>query len=74
MLPFLKKSHESSAAGPVESVTREPDEEQDLDSMEVAAEDVLSAIAAKDAKALAVAMRAAFELCDSEPHEEGELF
>lgn len=38
----------------------------------MAAEDVLSAIAMKDANALASALYAAFEVCDAGPHEEGE--
>lgn len=68
MLPFLKKSQESTAA-PSEPVMREHDDE--FDSMEVAAQDVLHAVESKNAKALASALRAAFELCDSEPHNEG---
>lgn len=71
MLPFLKKDHESSAAGPVESIQREPDEGADYDALESAAEDLAHAISAKDIKGIAAALRAAFELCDSYPHEEG---
>lgn len=70
MLPFLKNSKEASGSGPQEKVTREHDDE-DFDSIEVAAQDVIDAVHAKDVKALASALRAAFELCDSEPHEEG---
>lgn len=71
MLPFLKKSQESGVSAPVEKITREPDEDSDFDPLEVAAEDVLFAVEKKDAKALARALRAAFDLCDSEPHLEG---
>lgn len=71
MLPFLKKDQEASAAGPVESIRREPDEGADYDVLESAAEDLATAIHAKDIKGIAAALRAAFELCDSEPHEEG---
>lgn len=72
MLPFLKKSQEASASGPIESQTREPDEDKDFDTLEVAAEDLLFAIEQKDSKAVAAALRAAFELMDSEPHSEGD--
>ena len=37
----------------------------------VAAEDFLSAVAMKDAKAVARAMKAAFDLFDAAPHVEG---
>lgn len=37
-----------------------------------AAEDMISAMHMKDAKALADAMKAAFEIMESMPHEEGE--
>jgi hypothetical protein len=59
---------------PSESVTREPDEgesENEFDSLEEAAKDVMTAIYSKDAKALATAFRAAFDLCD-ETYTEGE--
>lgn len=71
MLPFLKRSQEASASAPVESVTRDSDHEEDFDDLEVAAEDLLFAIEKKDAKAIAAALRAAFQLFDSEPHTEG---
>lgn len=72
MLPFLKNQKEVGASGSSEPIKRKPDEPEDYDYLESAAEDILSAIASKDAKALAVAIKAAFEICDSEPHEEGE--
>jgi hypothetical protein len=72
MLPFLKHNYEGSASAPVESVERKPDEEsEDYDALESAAEDLCHAIEAKDYKAAAAALRAAFELCDTEPHKEG---
>lgn len=70
MLPFLKKAKESGSA-PSSVVTRKPDDSGEVDSMHVAAEEMLSAIENKDAGALASALRAAFELADSEPHSEG---
>lgn len=72
MLPFLKKVQDAGAAGPVEAVERKPDEESDYDALESAAEDLISAIHSKDVKGAAAALRAAFELCDSQPHSEGE--
>lgn len=69
MLPFLLKK-EGSVSTPVEHVKREPDEESDYDSLESAAEDLISAIHSKDVKAVCSALRAAHELCDLEPHAE----
>lgn len=74
MLPFLKKSQEAGASGPAETVMREPDMEEepteDFDSLHVAAQDMLDAIHSKDAKALALAIQAAFDMCESNPFEE----
>lgn len=71
MLPFLKRNHEASASTPVESIKREHDEDVEFDVLESAAQDLIDAMHSKDVKATAEALRAAFELCDSEPHEEG---
>lgn len=71
MLSFLKNK-EASASSPIESVERKPDEGAEYDVLESAAEDLCHAIKAEDYKAVAAALRAAFELCESEPHEEGE--
>lgn len=71
MLPFLKRK-EGSSSDPVESLKRSPDEgAEEFDSLESAAEDLINAVHAKDVKAVAAALRAAFELSDSEPHVEG---
>jgi hypothetical protein len=73
MLPWLKQSQDASSSEPVQTVEREPDEDGDsYDPLESAADDLLFAIEHKDSKAVAEALRAAFSLCDSEPHEEGE--
>lgn len=72
MLPFLKKQQEGSISAPVEHVRREPDEESDYDMLESAAEDLISAVHSKDVKAVCSALRAAFQMCESEPHEEAE--
>lgn len=54
---------------PAEPIKREHDE--DYDMLESAAEDLISAVHAKDVKAVASALKAAFEMCESQPHEEG---
>ncbi len=76
LLPFLKNKE-----GHVSSVIvkhRQPDqpsektEENDSEAAhEACAADILKAIEAKDPKALASALRSAFEIMESEPHEEG---
>jgi hypothetical protein len=75
MLPFLmpKKTvsviqqKKMSEGGEMKEEMSEPKEE-----LVYAAEDVLSAIAMKDAKALAMALKSAFEILDASPHVEGE--
>lgn len=69
MLPFLKK--EASVVVPVETKKREPDSEPEYDALESAGQDLIDAVHSKDAKAVAAALRAGFQLFDSEPHEEG---
>ena len=71
MLPFRKRQDEASASAPVESIERTPDEgAEEFDSMESAAQDLCDAVHSKDIKAVAAALRAAFELMESQPHEE----
>ncbi len=73
MIPFLKRKDEASVSAPAEKIQRKPDEEsEDYDGLTAAAEDLCHAIEAKDYKAAAVALRAAFDLLESEPHHEGE--
>ncbi len=72
MLPFMLKK-EGSASMPVEPIKRKSDDDSgDYDMLESAAEDLISAVHSKDVKAVASALKAAFEMCDSQPHEEGE--
>lgn len=74
MLPFLKRNQEGSASGAVESIKREPDDGADAyDPVHSAAEDLISAIHSKDVSAVAEALKAAFALLDSEPHDEGNI-
>jgi len=73
MIPFLKRDQEASVSAPASVEKRKPDDEEaEYDALEAAAEDLGAALAAKDFKAAAAALRAAFQLADSEPHEEGE--
>lgn len=73
MIPFLKHKNDASASAPIESIERKPDEGAEYDVLEAAAEDLCIAIEAKDYKAAAAALRAAFELLESEPHEEAPI-
>lgn len=73
MLPFMKRTQDAAAAGPVTKIERKPDEgsEPEYDALESAAEDLRTGIEKKDSKMIAAALRAAFQMLDSEPHEEG---
>lgn len=73
MLPFLKDKKEgsmSSSAVP-DKVQRKPDEDAEYDTFHAVAEDLINAIKAHDVPGCAEALRAAFDLADSEPHVEG---
>jgi len=75
MLPWQKNKDKSQAG--ISIKYRQPDESkaQNEDSpaaaMEAAAQNILSAIEQKDYKHLALALQNAFEIADSQPHEEG---
>lgn len=71
MIPFRKNQDEASMAGPVEKIKRSPDEGADYDYLEACAEDLISAVKSGNAKLVADAIRTAFQVLDSEPHEEG---
>lgn len=74
MLPFMKKR---PSAGVIVS-TRPADETKQAESesydsdLELCAQDLINAVHNKDKKAVAEALRAAHEVCDTEPHAEGE--
>jgi len=70
MIPFLKLKQDASASAPVDSIERKPDNEPEYDSLESAAEELCHAVESKDYKAIAVALRSAFEIMESETHEE----
>lgn len=69
MIPFLKNKQDAASSTSIDKVERKPDSEE-YDVLESAAEDLCHAIEAKDYKAIAAALRAAFDLLDSQPHEE----
>lgn len=73
MLPFLKHSKEASVSVAPDTIKRKSDseDESEYDPMHSAADDLIAAVHSKDTKATADALRAAFELADSEPHHEG---
>jgi len=74
MLPFLapKKQAGVIMAKRVGEKTEPMHEEGEHEpGLMAAAEDLISAVHAKDAKAVADAFKAAFEVCESYPHEEG---
>lgn len=75
MLPFLKPKKMGSVVGVVtkaDGEVKSTGEEGEDVGMVAAAEDILSAIALKDAPALALALRSAYELCESN-YDEGSL-
>ena len=61
MITETRKPDENSA---------KPEESNDNEGLEMAAQDLIDAVHNKDPKAAASAMRAAFELMESQPHEE----
>lgn len=74
MLPFLKPKQAGIATIVVKN--RQPDKpeenQEDKDAaIHACAKDLIDAVHAKDIKAAAEAMRSAFEILDSMPHEEG---
>lgn len=76
MLPFLKPKSVSGLivqkrkSDGSQEMPQDP-QEQDSSGLEACAEDMIRAFHTKDAKALASAFQSAFEICDSQPHEEG---
>jgi hypothetical protein len=71
VLPFLKRKDEAAPGLTIKTRTPDQNEEKDSDSIESCAKELISAIHSHDAKATASALKAIFEIADSEPHEEG---
>lgn len=72
MLPFLKHKKDASSASSSEPVMRKPDDGSEYDPMHSAASDLKEALSSGNIQAIADSLRAAFQLCGSESHEEGE--
>ncbi len=72
MLPFLKKQKQMAGVSmEYRKPDQKPEQNQEQDGLEMCAQDMLSAHASADKKALASALRAAFAILESEPHHEG---
>jgi hypothetical protein len=81
-LMFLKRSKDGGIAsslmarrkpeGGIEAPSEEAPAEDANESLHSASADLLAAFHAKDVKAISAALKAAFQICDSEPHSEGE--
>ncbi len=70
-LPFLRNNNQGS--GTVTHVRRAPDSPEDTahDGLRAASRDLIHAFASGDEDKVMAALRAAFQILDSEPHEEG---
>jgi hypothetical protein len=72
MLPFLKERKIASVLVAKRSPEGEETTMPEVDEgLMAAAEDLIRAVHSKDAHAVASALKAAFEISDSQPHEEG---
>lgn len=73
MLPYLEKNKEASISVAPDHVKRKADDGSDdeYDGLKAACADLFDAIRKNDHTLGATALRAAFDLCDSEPHVEG---
>lgn len=73
MLPFLKARPQ---AGGISTIVRKSDNDgassNENEGLEACARDLIDAIQSGDSKKAASALKSAFELCDSQPHDEGE--
>lgn len=72
-MPFLKKRDKQMTSG-LSIKTRTPDkteENQEHAGIHACAQDLMTAIHANDVKGVADALKAAFEIADKAPHEEG---
>lgn len=74
MLPFLK-SKQAQQTGVIikERAPDQKEESEDIGAhgIEACAEEFIRAVHAKDVKAAAAALKDAFEILESQPHEEG---
>lgn len=72
MLPFLKKKHQAGVIVETkERPTDQPKKHQEDQGLMACAYDLIAAVEAKDTQRVAAALKAAFQICETEPHEEG---
>lgn len=73
MIPFMKPKMQTGIIFKERKAEGGISEAQDDDSMamEACADDMIRAIHSKDSKMLAKAMKAAFDIMEASPHEEG---
>lgn len=72
MLPFLRRAQDVGVAVPSEAEKREPDgEKEEFNDLHMVMDELIAAVKAGDRDAAAMAFEAAFQICESYPHEEG---
>lgn len=70
MLPFLKKDRGNAGIATEYRKPDQPEEAKDDDGLESCAADLMRSLNENNTKGIAAALRAAFEILDSQPHEE----
>lgn len=79
MLPFMKKNKDASVAGliikmrkPDEKAPSDQEEPKDDSAIHECAAELIRAVHAQDPKGVANALKDAFDILDSQPHEEAQ--
>lgn len=76
MLPFLKHKKDTGIAGIIikkrNPDTQDTESTEETSSIDTCAQDLIDAVHAKDVAGVSEALKAAFKIMESEPHEEGE--
>lgn len=72
MLPFLKKQVKHQSGLLIKHRPADETSEKPESSLDLHAKDLMHAIAAQDVKAIASALKAAFDCLEMEPHDEIE--
>lgn len=73
MLPFLKSKKAAGVVGVVTKADGESVPDHTNEGMVACAEEIISAIAMKDATALASALQSCFSMMDAEPQENADF-
>ena len=77
-LPFLKNKQQSVAGLIMKHRSQDgikddmPEDSNDNEGLHSCAQDLINAVHAKDVPAVASAMRAAFDIMESQPHDEAD--